>query len=134
MLKLFLPRIVGIARAIEWVSTGRMLSAAELQGAGFLSEVVPAEALLPRARAIAREIAENTSPAAVAVSRKLMWRMLDAEHPLQSSMLETRGFTGLMRLPDAREGASAFHEKRLPQFTTRPSTDVGFMEHWWRKP
>ena len=129
----FLPRAVGIARAMEWVSTGRMVAAAELKESGFVRDVVPLADLLPRARAIAREIADNTSPAAVAVSRRLMWNMLSATHPMQASLMEGRGLTGLMGLQDAKEGPAAFAEKRAPKFSTRPSKDLGFVEHWWPK-
>lgn len=127
----FLPRVVGISRAIEWVSSGRMLVAEELLAAGFVNEVLPPAELLPRAQALAREIADHTSPAAVAVSRRLMWRMLGASHPREATELESRGLTGLMRLPDPPEGAKAFHEKRLPKFSSRPSKDIGFIDGWW---
>lgn len=129
----FLPRAVGISRAMEWVSTGRMVNAAELKESGFVRDVVPLADLLPRARAIAREIADSTSPAAVAVSRRLMWNMLSATHPMQASLMESRGLTGLMGLQDAKEGPAAFAEKRAPKFSTRPSKDLGFVEHWWPK-
>lgn len=129
----FLPRLVGMARAQEWVATGRMLPAAELLAAGFVREVVAGAELLPRARALAREIVDNTAPAAVAVSRHLMWRNLGVTHPAEASQYETRGLTGLMSLDDPGEGRNAFAEKRLPKFTSRPSKDVGFIERWWKK-
>ena len=129
----FLPRLVGMARAMEWVSTGRMLTAAELLSAGFVSDVVAAGELLPRARALATEIADHTAPAAVAVSRHLMWRNLGVTHPAQASEYEARGLTGLMALPDPAEGKRAFMERSLPTFTSRPSRDVAFMKSWWQE-
>ena len=130
----FLPRAVGMQRAMEWVMTGRMVLADELKESGFVRDVVPPAELLPRARAIAREIADNTSPVAVAISRKLMWNMLTATHPLEASRLECRGLTAVMNLPDAKEGPAAFVEKRPAKFTTRPSKDLGFMRNWFAKP
>ena len=130
----FLPRAVGISRAMEWVSTGRMVNADELKESGFVRAVVPLAELLPRARAMAREIAANTSPAAVAISRRLMWNMLSASHPLEASRMECRGLTAVMNLRDAREGPLAFREKRAANFSTRPSKDLGFMQTWWPKP
>jgi enoyl-CoA hydratase/carnithine racemase len=130
----FLPRAVGIARAMDWVATGRMIAAEELKSSGFVREVLPAESLLPAARALAREIADHTSPAAVAVSRKLMWNMLAASHPLEATRMEARALTGLMRLADAREGPAAFKEKRAPRFSTRPSRELDFMRAWWPAP
>jgi len=130
----FLPRAVGISRAMEWVATGRMIPAAELKESGFVREVVPHEQLLDAARAIAREIADNTSPAGVAVSRRLMWNMLSASHPMEASRLECRGLTGLMQLADAKEGPAAFKEKRAAKFSTKPSRELGFLANWFRKP
>lgn len=129
----FLPRLVGMARAQEWVATGRMVLAPELLASGLVREVVAADQLLPRARALAREIADNTAPASVAVSRHLMWRNLGVTHPAEASGYETRGLTGLMALDDPAEGRNAFAEKRLPKFTSRPSRDIGFLKHWWPK-
>jgi enoyl-CoA hydratase/carnithine racemase len=128
----FLPRIVGIARAMDWVATGRMLGAAELLAAGLVREVTPAEQLMSVVRVLAREIADNVSPVAVAVSRRLMWRMLGSDHPAEAQRLESRGLTGLGQLSDAAEGAAAFREKRLPRFTSKPSRDLAFLETWWR--
>ena len=130
----FLPRLVGISLAVEWVATGRMIGAAELKATGFLKDVVPDQELLSRARELAREIADNTSPAAVAVSRKLMWHMLGAAHPREATRLESRGLTGLINLPDAKEGGASFREKRPPRFTTRPSEDLAFVDQWWPQP
>jgi len=127
----FLPRIVGIARAMEWVATGRMLDAAEALAARLVREVTTPEQLMPAAFRLGREIADNASPTAVAVSRRLMWRMLGADHPAEAQLLESRGLTGLGRLPDAAEGAAAFREKRLPRFTSKPSRDLDFLESWW---
>jgi enoyl-CoA hydratase/carnithine racemase len=129
----FLPRAVGISRAVEWVATGRMIDGEELVSSGLMRELLRADQLLPKARALAAEIARNTSPAAVAVSRRLMWNNLSAPHPLDASLLESRGLTGLMGLTDASEGARAFMEKRAPDYKTRPSRDVGFLDSWWPK-
>jgi enoyl-CoA hydratase/carnithine racemase len=128
----FLPRIVGIARAMEWVATGRMLDAAEALAAGLVREITTSEQLMPAALRLGREIADNVSPTAVAVSRRLMWRMLGADHPAEAQRLESRGLTGLGQLPDAAEGAAAFREKRLPRFTSKASRDLAFLESWWR--
>jgi enoyl-CoA hydratase/carnithine racemase len=86
---------------------------------------------MPTVIRLAREIADNAAPAAVAVSRRLMWRMLGAEHPAEAQRLESRGLTGLGRLPDAVEGGAAFRDKRAPRFTGQPSRDVRFLESWW---
>jgi enoyl-CoA hydratase/carnithine racemase len=120
----FLPRIVGISKAQEWVLSGRVFPATEALAAGLVRDVVPAASLLERARAIAREIAENTSPVAVALSRQMLWRMLGAAHPMQAHLVDSRALFLMGRSPDAAEGVGAFLEKRLPRFPMKASTDM----------
>jgi enoyl-CoA hydratase/carnithine racemase len=126
----FLPRLVGIAKAQDWMLTGRVFDAAEALAGGLVSEVLAPDALLPRATAIARDIAENTAPASVALNRQLLWRMLGAAHPLEAHRLESRAIAATLGMPDATEGAQAFLEKRLPRFTGRVS-DTDFTGMWW---
>jgi enoyl-CoA hydratase/carnithine racemase len=130
----FLPRVVGISRAMEWVASGRVFPAAEAHAAGLVSEVLPAEGLLPRARELAREIAENTSAVSIALSRQLMWRMLGASHPMEAHRLDSRAIYAMGRSPDAYEGVQSFLEKRAPKFTMRPSRDMPDFFPWWEEP
>ena len=78
---MFLPRVVGIAKAMEWVVTGRVFGPDEALAGGLVSEILDDEALLPRAQELAREIVENTSAISIALSRQMMWRMLGALAP-----------------------------------------------------
>ena len=78
----FLPRVVGISRAVEWAVSGRIISAQEAQQGGLVRQVLPAEDLLPHAQQMAAEIAQNTSAVSVALIRQMMWRMLGADHPM----------------------------------------------------
>ncbi len=117
----FLPRVVGISRAIEWVATGRVFSAQEGLDAGLLRSLHSADELLPAARALAREIAENTAPVSVALARQLMWRMLGAEHPMVAHRADSRGMLARGQSADAAEGITAFLEKRPARFTDRVS-------------
>ncbi len=117
----FLPRVVGISRAMEWVSTGRVFSAQEGLDAGLLRSLHSAEELLPAARALASEIAENTAPVSVALARQLMWRMLGAEHPMLAHRADSRGMLARGQSADAAEGITAFLEKRPARFPDRVS-------------
>ncbi len=117
----FLPRVVGISRAMEWVATGRVFSAQEGLDAGLLRSLHSADELLPAARALAREIAENTAPVSVALARQLMWRMLGAEHPMLAHRADSRGMLARGQSADAAEGVTAFLEKRPAKFPDRVS-------------
>jgi enoyl-CoA hydratase/carnithine racemase len=114
----FLPRVVGISQAMEWVATGRVFDAAEALRGGLVSRVVPDDELLPTAHALAAEIVENTSAVAVAAARELLWSMLGAPSPWDSHRLESQALMQLGAGADAREGVVSFLEKRPPEFTT----------------
>jgi enoyl-CoA hydratase/carnithine racemase len=129
----FLPRLVGPSQAAEWVYTGRVFPAEEALAGRLVSRVVPPERLLPVARELAREIAENTSAISVALSRQLMWKLLGADHPMEAHRLDSRCMDWTGRSADAREGVSAFLEKRPARFTLRPSTDMPPFYPWWRE-
>jgi enoyl-CoA hydratase/carnithine racemase len=112
----FLPRVVGISQAMEWVATGRIYDSAEALRGRLVSRVVPDQELLPTARALAAEIVENTSGLAVAATRQLLWSMLGAASPWDSHRAESRALMELGSGPDAAEGVVSFLEKRPPRF------------------
>jgi enoyl-CoA hydratase/carnithine racemase len=130
----FLPRVVGISRAMEWVSTGRVFSAQEGLEGGLLRSLHPKEELLDAARALAREIAENTAPVSVALARQLMWRMLGAEHPMVAHRADSRGMVSRGESADAVEGITAFLQKRPATFPDRVSDGLPQIMPWWSEP
>jgi enoyl-CoA hydratase/carnithine racemase len=115
----FLPRVVGISQAMEWVATGRVFDAEEALRGGLVSRVVPDEDLLPTAYALAREIVANTSGVAVAAARQMLWSMLGAASPWDAHRVESRALVELGEGPDSAEGVAAFLEKRAPEFRAR---------------
>jgi enoyl-CoA hydratase/carnithine racemase len=117
----FLPRIVGISQAMEWVSTGRVFDAQEALAGGLVRSVHAPDELLPAAYALAREIADNTAPVSVALGRRLLWRMLGAEHPLAAHRADSRAMYARGQSADAREGVQSFLEKRPATFPDRVS-------------
>jgi enoyl-CoA hydratase/carnithine racemase len=127
----FLPRLVGIAQAAEWAYTGRVFSAEEARAGGLVSRVMAPDALLPAARALAREIADHTSAVSVALIRQMLWRMLGAEHPVAAHRLDSLGMWYTGRSADAHEGVTSFLEKRPPRFTSRTSKDMPPFYPWW---
>ena len=130
----FLPRVVGISRAAEWVFTGRVFDAAEAHAAGLVRSVHPGEELLDAARALAREMAERTSPVSVALARQMLWRMLGADHPMLAHRVDSRGILVRGASADAREGISSFFEKRPPRFPLRVSADLPDIFPDWDPP
>ena len=130
----FLPRVVGIGRAMEWVATGRVFSAQEALDGGLVRSLYPKDELLDAARAIAREIAENTAPVSVALARQLMWRMLGAEHPMIAHRADSRGMVARGQSADAVEGITAFLEKRPASFPDRVSEGLPDIMPGWSAP
>jgi enoyl-CoA hydratase/carnithine racemase len=127
----FLPRLVGPSQAAEWVYTGRVFPAEEALAGRLVNRVVPPDRLLPVARELALEIAQNTSAISVALARQLMWRLLGADHPMEAHRLDSRCMDWTGRSPDALEGVASFLEKRAPRFTQRPSVDMPPFYPWW---
>jgi enoyl-CoA hydratase/carnithine racemase len=130
----FLPRVVGISRAMEWVSTGRVFSAQEGLEAGLLRSLHPKDELLGAARELALEIAQNTAPVSVALARQLMWRMLGAEHPMIAHRADSRGMIARGQSADVIEGVSSFLEKRPAHFTDKVSDGLPDVMPGWHAP
>ncbi|MGP0060900.1 MAG: crotonase/enoyl-CoA hydratase family protein [Beijerinckiaceae bacterium] len=130
----FLPRVVGVSQALEWTLSGRVFSAAEALKGGLVKEVLPQQDLLPAARALAREIAENTAPVSVALSRQMMWRMLGATHPMEAHRLDSRLIFQRGKSADAKEGVTSFLEKRPAHFPDKVSRDMPTTFPWWEEP
>lgn len=120
----FLPRVVGISRAQEWVTTGRVFSADEALEGGLVRSVYAPDDLLAAARALATEIAEHTAPVSVALARRMLWRMLGASHPMEAHRVDSRAMGVRGRSRDVREGVESFLAKRPPVFTERVSSDL----------
>jgi len=129
----FLPKVVGISRAAEWLYTGRVFGADEALAGGLVSRVVAPDELMSAARALAREIADNTSAVAVALSRQMLWRMAGADHPMEAHKVDSRGIVAMGASPDVKEGIAAFLEKRAPRFGMKPSTDMPAFYPWWEE-
>jgi enoyl-CoA hydratase/carnithine racemase len=130
----FLPRIVGISRALEWTYSGRVFDAAEALAGGLVREVLPADLLLPAAQAIAREIVDNAAPVSIALTRQMMWRMLGASHPMEAHRVDSRAIFARGASADAKEGVMAFLEKRPALFSGRVSADMPPWFPWWDEP
>jgi enoyl-CoA hydratase/carnithine racemase len=117
----FLPRLVGISQALEWVETGRVFSSEEALAGGLVRSLHPADEVLAAARALASEIASEAAPVSVALARRMMWTMLGASHPMEAHRADSRAMFARGQSADAREGVESFLEKRPAQFSDRVS-------------
>lgn len=120
----FLPRLVGLARALKWCMTGALVPAAEALEAGLVSELVPAEHVEARARELALEIATNCSPVALALTRQMLWTYSGQDSPAGALAVDARLNIQLGAMGDVHEGVAAFLEKRAPQFPLLVSRDL----------
>ena len=130
----FLPRVVGISRAMEWVATGRVFSAQEALEGGLVRSVHPPDQLLDAARELAREIADNAAPVSVALARRMMWRMLGAPHPMSAHRVDSRAM--LARGQSVYEIPQSFVwlEKRPPRFGDKVSEGLPDVFGGWEEP
>jgi enoyl-CoA hydratase/carnithine racemase len=130
----FLPRVVGISTAAEWCYSGRVFPASEAVERGLVRSVHAPDALLSAAYDIAREIADNTAPVSVALTRQMLWRMLGASHPMDAHRVDSRGIQSRGASDDAREGVTSFLEKRPPVYPVKVSDGLPEIFPDWERP
>lgn len=130
----FLPRVVGIGQALEWVMTGRVFSAQEALAGRLVRSVHPQAELLDAARSLAREIADNAAPVSVALARRMLWRMLGAEHPMAAHRADSRAMFQRGQSADVVEGINSFLEKRSPRFADQVSDGLPNVFSGWETP
>jgi enoyl-CoA hydratase/carnithine racemase len=129
----FLPRIVGIAQALEWCYSGRVFDAHEALAGRLVSKVLPADELMNAARAMAREIVENSAPVSIALTRQMMWRLSALDDPMEAHKIDSRGIYSRGASADVKEGVMAFLEKRPAKFTQTVSKDMPSYFPWWEE-
>ncbi len=130
----FLPHLVGVQTALEWCYTGRVFPASEAKEKGLVRSIHEPDDLLPAARALAREIADNAAPVSVAITRQLIWRMAGAQHPMDAHMADSRAIQARGAQRDVREGVEAFLGKRAARFPDKVSHDLPDIWSQWTAP
>ncbi|WP_404385163.1 crotonase/enoyl-CoA hydratase family protein [Knoellia locipacati] len=125
----FLPRLVGVSRALEWTYAADILTAEEALDGGLLRSVVEPEALLDTAYGLARRFVSGRSRVATALTRQMMWRNAAQPHPLESHRVDSLAMWWTS-VHDGKEGVAAFKEKREPEFTSAASRDLPGWVPW----
>ena len=129
----FLPRLVGISRALEWCYSGKVFDAEEALDGGLVRAIYPQAQLMDKAREMAREIIDNTAPVSVALTRQMLWRMLGADHPMEAHIVDSAAIFDRGQTDDAREGVMSFLEKRAPKYPEKVSTGLPNFWPWWKE-
>jgi enoyl-CoA hydratase/carnithine racemase len=130
----FLSKIVGVQQALEWCFTGRVFPAQEALDGRLVRSLHAPEDLLPAAYALAREIADNTAPVSIALTRQMIYRNAGAPHPMDAHMSDSRAIMARGAQGDAKEGVMSFLEKRPPHYPNKVSTDLPDIWPYWEKP
>ena len=120
----FLPRLVGISKALEWTYSGKVFNATEAKEGGLIRSIHKPEELLNEARLLANEIIQSSSSVSVSLTRQMLWRMLGADHPMEAHKIDSRLIYELGRGEDVKEGVNSFLEKRSPDFPNKVSEDM----------
>jgi enoyl-CoA hydratase/carnithine racemase len=129
----FLPRLVGLSRALDWTCSGRTFTGEEAYEAGLVRSLHSSEDIVPAAQEIAQEIIRWTPPVAVAVARQLILRMSGAAHPMDAYEVDSKAIFEMGRSRDSAEGVLAFLEKRKPVFVGNVTTDMPAVYPWWSR-
>ncbi len=130
----FLPRLVGMQQALEWCYTGRVFGAQEALDGGLVRSLHEPDDLLPAARALAKEIVDNTAPVSIALTRQMLWRNAGASHPMEAHKSDSRAIMFRGAQGDAKEGVTSFLEKRAPQYPNSVSADLPDIWPEWVQP
>ena len=127
----FLPRLIGINKALELCYTGKVISAEEAKEIRLVSEILNQDKLIDRALEIAKEFTAESSQISIALTRQMMWRMLGADDPMEAHKIDSRAVFELGQSGEAIEGVNSFLEKRPPSFPGKVSKDMPSFFPWW---
>jgi enoyl-CoA hydratase/carnithine racemase len=130
----FLPRLVGISKALDWSYSGRVFDAQEALSGGLIRSIHEPQDLIPAARALAHEVTRDSAAVSIALTRQMMWRMMGASHPMEAHKLDSRAIWSRGASEDAKEGVMSFLEKRAADYPNTVSTDMPHFSPWMDEP
>jgi enoyl-CoA hydratase/carnithine racemase len=130
----FLPRLVGIGQALDWCYSGRVFGAEEALKGGLVRSLHAPDDLLSAARALALDLTAHSAPVSVAMTRRMLWSMLGAQHPMDAHRIDSRGVWIRGASDDAKEGVMSFLAKRDAIFSDRVSAEWPRAAEWFDRP
>jgi len=128
----FLPKIVGISRALELTYSGRIIDAQEALRLNLVSSIHDSESLLSDAVDITKKMVQNSAPVSISLTRQMLWRSLESSGPYDAHVIESKAIDSRGASEDAREGVSSFLEKRPAEFKNKVSSDMPKFFPWWK--
>ena len=128
----FLPRIVGISRALELTYSGRIIDAQEALQLNLVSSIYDSENLLSNAVDITKKMVQNSAPVSISLTRQMLWRSLESSGPYDAHVIESKAIDSRGASEDAKEGVSSFLEKRPAEFKNKVSSDMPEFFPWWK--
>lgn len=130
----FLPRLVGISKALEWCYSGKLYDAQTLFDGGLFRSIHAPEHLMDAAHALAHELTNEGAPVSIALIRQMLWRGMEFNHPIEAHKIDSRAVLWRGQSNDVKEGVNAFLEKRAARFTDQVSKDMPDFYPWWDEP
>ena len=127
----FLPKIIGIANALELTYSGRIIDATEALKLNLVSSVHDSESLLTDAVNITTKMIQNSAPVSISLTRQMLWRSLESSGPYDAHVIESKAIDSRGASEDAKEGVSSFLEKRPAKFKNKVSSDMPKFFPWW---
>ena len=127
----FLPKIVGISRALELTYSGRIIDAQEALQLNLVSSIHDSEDLLSDALDITKKMVQNSAPVSISLTRQMLWRSLESSGPYDAHVIESKAIDSRGASEDAKEGVSSFLEKRPAEFKNKVSSDMPEFFPWW---
>ena len=128
----FLPKIVGISRALELTYSGRIIDAQEALQLNLVSSIHDSEDLLSIAVDITKKMVQNSAPVSISLTRQMLWRSLESSGPYDAHVIESKAIDSRGASEDAKEGVSSFLGKRPAEFKNKVSSDMPEFFPWWK--
>ena len=128
----FLPKIVGISRALELTYSGRIIDAQEALQLNLVSSIHDSENLLSNAVDITKKMVQNSAPVSISLTRQMLWRSLESSGPYDAHVIESKAIDSRGASEDSKEGVSSFLEKRPAEFKNKVSSDMPEFFPWWK--